>query len=158
MEDMSDGHTWCRCLSSTQPGMMNERTAKTQQEPKEGSHRVITVVFLALLIDLLGFTLILPLLPSILDHYSKSNDGLYQTLQHTVDWFAGAVGVPQERRYNSVLFGGLIGSLFSLLQFICSPLNGAASDYAGRRRVLMINTVCTSLSLWYSIVCSINLL
>ncbi|CAN2388437.1 tetracycline transmembrane transporter activity [Pristimantis euphronides] len=129
---------------------MSEQTAKTQQEPKESSHRVIAVVFLTLLIDLLGFTLILPLLPSILDHYSKSNDGLYQTLQNTVDWFAGTVGVPQERKYNSVLFGGLIGSLFSLLQFICSPLTGAASDYAGRRRVMMITTVglIASYALW----------
>ncbi|XP_040275117.1 major facilitator superfamily domain-containing protein 10 isoform X3 [Bufo bufo] len=127
---------------------MTERTARTQEEPKQG--RVITVVFGALLIDLLGFTLILPLLPSILDHYSKSNDGLYQTLQSTVDWFAETVGVPQERKYNSVLFGGLIGSLFSLLQFLCSPLTGAASDYAGRRRVLMITTVglAASYALW----------
>ncbi|KAG8591282.1 hypothetical protein GDO81_000111 [Engystomops pustulosus] len=125
-----------RCLSSAEA----KRMSGDQQEPKQGSNRVITVVFLALLIDLLGFTLILPLLPSILDHYSKSHDGLYQTLQHSVDWFAGMVGVPQERKYNSVLFGGLIGSLFSLLQFLCSPLTGAASDYAGRRRVLMITT------------------
>lgn len=129
---------------------MSERMAKTQQEPEQGSPRVITVVFFTLLIDLLGFTLILPLLPSILDHYSKSNDGLYQTLQHTVEWFAGTIGVPHERQYNSVLFGGLIGSLFSLLQFICSPLTGAASDYAGRRRVMMITTVglIVSYALW----------
>ncbi|CAI9613990.1 unnamed protein product [Staurois parvus] len=65
---------------------------------------------------------------------------MYQTLQGTVGWFAGAVGIPQERKYNSVLFGGLIGSLFSLLQFICSPLTGAASDYLGRRRVIIINS------------------
>ncbi|XP_069600841.1 major facilitator superfamily domain-containing protein 10 [Ranitomeya imitator] len=124
--------------------------AMTKQEPPQSPHRVITAVFLALLIDLLGFTLILPLLPSILDHYSKSNDGLYHTLQHTVDWFAAAVGVPQERKYNSVLFGGLVGSLFSLLQFICSPLTGAASDYAGRRRLMMITTVglIVSYALW----------
>ncbi|KAM4051165.1 major facilitator superfamily domain-containing protein 10 isoform 1-T2 [Anomaloglossus baeobatrachus] len=130
--------------------MKKVQTAKTQQGPTQSPQRVITAVFLALLIDLLGFTLILPLLPSILDHYSKSNDGLYQTLQHTVDWFAGAVGVPQERKYNSVLFGGLIGSLFSLLQFICSPLTGAASDYAGRRRLMMMTTVglIASYALW----------
>ncbi|XP_040275116.1 major facilitator superfamily domain-containing protein 10 isoform X2 [Bufo bufo] len=141
-------HRRCRCWSSAEPRKMTERTARTQEEPKQG--RVITVVFGALLIDLLGFTLILPLLPSILDHYSKSNDGLYQTLQSTVDWFAETVGVPQERKYNSVLFGGLIGSLFSLLQFLCSPLTGAASDYAGRRRVLMITTVglAASYALW----------
>lgn len=34
--------------------------------------RVITIVFLALFIDLLGFALILPLFPSILDYYSQT--------------------------------------------------------------------------------------
>ncbi|XP_075050389.1 major facilitator superfamily domain-containing protein 10 [Mixophyes fleayi] len=129
---------------------MSGRMAKTQPGADQGSRRVITVVFLALLIDLLGFTLILPLLPSILDHYSKSNDSLYQTLQSTVDWFAGTIGVPQERQYNSVLFGGLIGSLFSILQFTCSPLTGAASDYLGRRRVMIMTAVglIVSYALW----------
>uniref|UniRef100_A0A8C4SLQ0 Major facilitator superfamily domain containing 10 n=1 Tax=Erpetoichthys calabaricus TaxID=27687 RepID=A0A8C4SLQ0_ERPCA len=71
----------------------------------DGSSRVITVVFLALLIDLLGFTLILPLLPSIMDYYGRTDDGIYRTLQNTVDWFSEKVGVPEERKYNSVLFG-----------------------------------------------------
>lgn len=44
---------------------------KTTSEDVRSS-RVIRVVFLALLLDLLGFTLILPLLPSILDHYSQT--------------------------------------------------------------------------------------
>uniref|UniRef100_A0A8C4XB71 Major facilitator superfamily domain containing 10 n=1 Tax=Erpetoichthys calabaricus TaxID=27687 RepID=A0A8C4XB71_ERPCA len=74
----------------------------------DGSSRVITVVFLALLIDLLGFTLILPLLPSIMDYYGRTDDGIYRTLQNTVDWFSEKVGVPEERKYNSVLFGGTV--------------------------------------------------
>ncbi|MEE6517330.1 hypothetical protein FKM82_027484, partial [Ascaphus truei] len=133
-----------------QPAAETQPAAAAAERDAQGSQRVITVVFLALLLDLLGFTLILPLLPSILDHYGKTNDNLYQTLQHTVDWFATSVGVPQERKYNSVLFGGLIGSIFSLLQFICSPLTGAASDYLGRRRVLMITVVglIASYALW----------
>ncbi|KAG8453430.1 hypothetical protein GDO86_000162 [Hymenochirus boettgeri] len=123
---------------------------KQQPAGDRGSNRVIAVVFAALLIDLLGFTLILPLFPSILEHFSKSNDTFYQTLQNGVDCFASAVGVPQERKYNSVLFGGLIGTIFSLLQFFCSPLTGAASDYIGRRRVMMITSVglIVSYALW----------
>ncbi|CAH2299687.1 major facilitator superfamily domain-containing 10 [Pelobates cultripes] len=129
---------------------MEKRSTGTQPAPGPSSTRVITVVFLALLIDLLGFTLILPLFPTILDHYSKSDDNLYQKLQNAVDWFASSVGVPQERKYNSVLFGGLIGSLFSLLQFICSPLTGAVSDYMGRRKALLITAVglIASYALW----------
>lgn len=39
---------------------------------------------------------------------------------------------------------GLIGSAFSLLQFFSAPLTGAASDYLGRRPVMMLSLV----SLW----------
>ncbi|XP_050966719.1 major facilitator superfamily domain-containing protein 10 [Labeo rohita] len=113
---------------------------KTTSEDVRSS-RVIRVVFLALLLDLLGFTLILPLLPSILDHYSQTGDGVYQSLQSVVDWFREAVGVPMETKYNSVLFGGLIGSLYSLLQFLSSPITGALSDDYGRKPLLLLTTV-----------------
>ncbi|XP_074848489.1 major facilitator superfamily domain-containing protein 10 isoform X3 [Carettochelys insculpta] len=123
---------------------------KGKSEAEDGSSRVITIVFLALLIDLLGFTLILPLLPSILEYYSKNDDGFYLSLQHGVDWFAAVVGVPLERKYNNVLFGGLIGSIFSILQFFSSPLTGAASDCLGRRPIMLLTVVglITSYALW----------
>lgn len=114
---------------------------KTSQAEDVRSSRVIRVVFLALLLDLLGFTLILPLLPSILDHYSQTGDSVYHTLQSVVDWFRGAVGVPMETKYNSVLFGGLIGSLYSFLQFLSSPITGALSDDYGRKPMLLLTTV-----------------
>ncbi|KAF7687394.1 hypothetical protein HF521_014622 [Silurus meridionalis] len=105
------------------------------------SSRVIRMVFLALLLDLLGFTVILPLLPSILDHYSQTGDSVYLSLQSIVDWFRGTVGIPLERKYTSVLFGGLIGSVYSLLQFVFSPVIGSASDQHGRRPLLLLTTV-----------------
>ncbi|XP_069798195.1 major facilitator superfamily domain-containing protein 10 isoform X2 [Narcine bancroftii] len=116
-----------------------------------GSSRIINVVFLMLFVDLLGFTLILPLLPSILDYYEKNDhDGVYQSLQHSVDWFADVIGVPSIRKYNTVLFGGLIGSIFSLLQFFMSPVTGTASDYFGRKPLMLVTTVGLVLSygLW----------
>uniref|UniRef100_A0A673X194 Major facilitator superfamily domain-containing protein 10 n=1 Tax=Salmo trutta TaxID=8032 RepID=A0A673X194_SALTR len=114
-------------------------------EEAVGSSRVIKSVFFALLLDLLGFTLILPLLPSILDHYGQT-----ESLQSIVDWFREAVGVPMETKYNSVLFGGLIGSLFSLLQFVSSPLTGAASDHYGRKPLLILTTLglMSSYAVW----------
>ncbi|XP_030046993.1 major facilitator superfamily domain-containing protein 10 isoform X2 [Microcaecilia unicolor] len=139
---------WSVSSSSAMPG--NGDRARLEAAGDRGSGTVIAAVFVALLIDLLGFTLILPLLPALVQHYGESGDGLYQSLQHTVNWFAAAVGVPQERKYNSVLFGGLIGSIFSILQFFSSPLTGAASDYFGRRRVMMLTLVglITSYALW----------
>lgn len=114
------------------------------------STKVIGVVFIILLLDLLGFTLILPLLPSILDYYAQAGDVTYQSLQSLVDWFREAVGIPMEKKYNSVLFGGLIGSLFSLLQFLSSPVTGALSDRHGRRPLLILTTLglMSSYAVW----------
>lgn len=60
----------CSLLKSPVKGrvMAGEKSSPDDRH----SSRVIRVVFLALLLDLLGFTVILPLLPSILDHYSET--------------------------------------------------------------------------------------
>uniref|UniRef100_H0W440 Major facilitator superfamily domain containing 10 n=1 Tax=Cavia porcellus TaxID=10141 RepID=H0W440_CAVPO len=99
------------------------------------ARRVLAVLFLGLLLDLLAFSLLLPLLPGLLESHSRARDPLYGSWQRGVDWFAIMIGMPAEKRYNSVLFGGLIGSGFSLLQFASAPLAGAASDCVGRRPV-----------------------
>ncbi|XP_047574674.1 major facilitator superfamily domain-containing protein 10 isoform X15 [Lutra lutra] len=101
--------------------------------------RVITVVFLGLLLDLLAFTLLLPLLPGLLESHGRAHDPLYGSWQRGVDWFAAAIRMPAEKRYNSVLFGGLIGSVFSFLQFLLAPLTGAISDCLGRRLVMLLS-------------------
>ncbi|XP_057688903.1 major facilitator superfamily domain-containing protein 10 isoform X4 [Corythoichthys intestinalis] len=111
-----------------------------ERKAAPSSSRVIFVVFILLLLDLLGFTLILPLLPSILDHYAHTEDAVYQTLQSSVDVFREALGIPMEKKFNSVLFGGLMGSVFSLLQFLASPITGALSDRYGRRPLLLLTT------------------
>nr|XP_008016272.2 major facilitator superfamily domain-containing protein 10 isoform X3 [Chlorocebus sabaeus] len=118
------------------------------QQPPE--RRVVTVVFLGLLLDLLAFTLLLPLLPGLLESHDRAHDPLYGSWQGGVNWFATAIGMPVEKRYNSVLFGGLIGSAFSVLQFLCAPLTGATSDCLGRRPVMLLCLmgVATSYAVW----------
>jgi MFS family permease len=44
-------------------------------------------------------------------------------------------------KMDIVLLGGALGSLFSVLQFIASPIIGKLSDALGRRRVLLIAMV-----------------
>lgn len=44
-------------------------------------------------------------------------------------------------KWDTVLLGGLVGSLFSLLQFIVSPIIGRTSDRLGRRTVLLYTMV-----------------
>jgi MFS family permease len=51
---------------------------------------------------------------------------------------------------KTVLFGGLLSTLYSLLQFVFSPIWGALSDRLGRRRILTITLAGNALSylLW----------
>lgn len=44
-------------------------------------------------------------------------------------------------KMDIVLLGGALGSLFSILQFVASPVIGKLSDVLGRRRVLLISMV-----------------
>lgn len=41
----------------------------------------------------------------------------------------------------SLCSSGLIGAVFSLLQFLSSPITGALSDRYGRRPLLLLTTV-----------------
>jgi MFS family permease len=42
---------------------------------------------------------------------------------------------------DTVLLGGALGSLFSILQCIASPIIGRASDRWGRRKTLLVTMV-----------------
>nr|XP_020745512.1 major facilitator superfamily domain-containing protein 10 [Odocoileus virginianus texanus] len=125
-------------------------TPRPPIRPPAPETRVVAVVFLGLLLDLLAFTLLLPLLPGLLESHGRAHDPLYGSWQRGVDWFAAAIGMPAEKRYNSVLFGGLIGSVFSLLQFLSAPLTGAVSDCLGRRPGMLLSLagVATSYAVW----------
>uniref|UniRef100_A0A2K6FY31 Major facilitator superfamily (MFS) profile domain-containing protein n=1 Tax=Propithecus coquereli TaxID=379532 RepID=A0A2K6FY31_PROCO len=129
-------------------GSCTPRPPIRQQPAPE--RRVVTVVFLGLLLDLLAFTLLLPLLPGLLESHGRAHDPLYGSWQRGVDWFATAIGMPVEKRYNSVLFGGLIGSVFSVLQFLSAPITGAISDCLGRRPVMLLSLtgLAASYAVW----------
>ena len=65
-----------------------------------------------------------------------------------MDWFRSSVGAPAE--FNTVLFGGFLGSIFSFLQFIASPIIGGLSDRFGRKPLMVATCVGISVSylLW----------
>jgi MFS family permease len=79
----------------------------------------LLVIFLTVFIDLLGFGMVLPLLPI----YAKD--------------FAVQLGL-EEGHTQVGLVIGLLMSSFSLMQFIFAPLWGRLSDRIGRRPVLMV--------------------
>ena len=134
----------------------SEEVSEKSKEEVPKKDRTTLVVFFGLLIDLLGkideikesyllvncsaFTLILPLFPSLISHYREhDSSGLFRLLEEKVDFFRVLAGVPVQ--FNTVLFGGLLGSVFSFLQFLASPVIGGLSDRFGRKP-LMIAT-CT---------------
>jgi MFS family permease len=65
-------------------------------------------------------------------------------------WFLGQTQslahlLGREDAYTPVLFGGIISSFFSILQFIFAPYWGSISDRRGRRGVLMMTISGTAL-------------
>lgn len=83
--------------------------------------------------------MILPLLPSLLDYYNKEEGHkatLYSYLLNAVQSFQNITGAPE--RFASVLFGGALGSMYSFLQFLTSPIVGSLSDAYGRKPLLLL--------------------
>jgi MFS family permease len=107
------------------------------------------VIFLTLYIDLIGFSIIFPLGPDLLDYYLKleGHAGALGWLLGQIDALARAAGI---ENYAPVLFGGVISSFFSILQFVFAPFWGAVSDRRGRRGVLLMTVAGTALGylLW----------
>lgn len=103
----------------------------------EPTNKTVYLIFFSLLLDLLAFTMILPLLPSLLDYYQQNDSaGLYKWVLDSVKYFQTLVGAPE--RFNSVLFGGIIGSMYSFLQFVASPIVGGLSDVYGRKPIMIL--------------------
>ncbi len=77
----------------------------------------VGIIFLTVLIDLVGFGLILPLIPIYTKNFHASG-----------------------------LVSGAIVSSYSLMQFIFAPIWGRLSDRVGRRPVLLTSTACACVS------------
>ena len=76
-----------------------------EKESKDDS-KAVRVVFISLLLDLLAFTMILPLFPALLDHYKQvdNDQGLYSFVLNKIQRLSILLNAPDN--VNSVLFGG----------------------------------------------------
>jgi multidrug resistance protein len=74
------------------------------------------IIFLTILIDMIGFGIVIPVLPLYAEHY-------------------GATAVQN----------GLLVAVFSLAQFVCAPLWGKLSDRVGRKPVLCVSIFVTAI-------------
>jgi len=94
----------------------------------------LLIVFLTVFIDVVGFSIIFPLFPAMLDYYLKldGKESLIGSLVAWLDHFAGG-----DKNAVATLFGGVVGSLYGFLQFVFAPIWGAYSDRHGRRPTLI---------------------
>lgn len=114
--------------------------------------KIERIVFLSLVLDLFAFTIPLPLFPRIIEWYTnrESSDptGFLSRTLYFVSTVRGLLYTPSSnpQRWDIVLLGGLMGSVFSLLQWFISPRIGALSDKHGRKKVLLVTMIGNILS------------
>lgn len=114
---------------------------------------ILKVLFISLLLDLISFTFILPLFPSLLTFYRTLDSrptSLLNRIFHYLNAYKESFSIPINSKYDIVLLGGALGSLFSLLQAFASPIIGRASDKYGRRTALLwsMGGNIASVALW----------
>src|SRR5436190_9519905 len=101
---------------------MNPTTPPTPESgtpgppPRKTDHAAMGIVWLVVFIDLLGFGIVLPVMPRQAEPY--------------------LAGLSPETK-GAVI--GILFSVFSLMQFIFSPVWGRISDRIGRKPVLLIS-------------------
>ncbi len=121
------------------------------EENRPAAGGVLKILFLTLFLDLVGFSIIFPLFPAMLEHYlAHSAEGaLIHWTVEGLTRFASWLGMDGPTRIT-VLFGGLLTFLYSLLQFLAAPLAGWLSDRYGRRPVLLFSVggMALSYALW----------
>jgi MFS family permease len=87
----------------------------TAAPPAPKRRGALLVLFLTVFIDLLGFGIVIPFLP------------MYAERMHV-----GAFGI------------GLVLAIYSLMQFLCAPVLGRISDHVGRRPIIMLGLLGSS--------------
>jgi len=85
---------------------------------KETSRRRLGVLFSVIVVDLIGFGIVVPILPFWSDHFGA----------------------------NGAMLGLLLAS-YAAMQFLCAPAWGRLSDRIGRRPVMLMTIAGTSISL-----------
>ncbi len=101
-------------MAENDPTSKPEKKALSPEDRK--MHITLALLALAVMIDVLGFSIIIPLIPEYVQR------GLHLTN-------------PQDPRIGEV--GGWLGASYALMQFLFAPLWGSLSDKIGRKPILI---------------------
>lgn len=82
---------------------------------KDKKQAALGFIFITLLIDIIGFGIIIPVLPSLIQNLTHSNMS------------------------ETAKYGGWLVFAYASMQFLCSPIMGNLSDQYGRRPVLLFS-------------------
>jgi hypothetical protein len=87
--------------------VINSKGKSIKGSECQDDSKTVRVVFVSLLLDLLAFTMILPLFPALLDHYHHidKGNGLYSIIFNKVHKLSILLNAPDN--VNTVLFGGM---------------------------------------------------
>jgi ferrochelatase len=130
---------------------------QTQHAPAElplESKKILKLMFLTMFMDLIGFSIIFPMFPAMAKYYLNvdSNNFFLSGMMNLISNIQSiSTGTGNAGMSTVVLFGGLLGALYSLIQFVAAPLWGGISDRIGRRPVLLISVFGLFLSyvIWF---------
>ena len=128
-QDENSGFQGDPAPKSSASSSPNSKSPENESPPAKSG---LGAVLLTLFLDLVGFSIIFPLFPAILDSYRA--DPWMESLLSALRSLSPMID--DDRLVT--LFGGVLGSLYSILQFAMSPFWGILSDRIGRRRVLLI--------------------
>jgi len=92
--------------------------------------RPLPVIFLTIFVDLLGFGILIPVIPQLLANPASE----YYLLPSTM--------TPQQ----GFILLGFLTAVFSIAQFLAAPILGQLSDRYGRKKILVISLTGTCIS------------
>ena len=78
------------------------------------TYSAISVIFFTVVLDITGIGIIFPIMPDLLQEL-------------------GVTSVS-----SAALWGGILSTSYAIMQFLCSPIIGSASDAIGRRKIILI--------------------